>query len=128
MTRKVLLIEDSPTMAFVIKEALVASGFSVTVADNGAHALMTARKVLPNVIVLNKMLPGLDGYEVTRQLREDPVLSAVRIMMLTESGRKEDVVRGIKGGADDYMLKPFEPEELAQRVERLFRRISTSTL
>lgn len=120
--RSVLLVEDSATLRHLLTAALERRGYRVHAVEKGDEVLAAARDHLPEVVVMNKMLPGRDGYAVLGELRRDPVTSAIKVMMLTESNRRDDVVRGIEGGADDYVIKPFDPDDVAARVERLVRK------
>jgi two-component system OmpR family response regulator len=119
---QVLLVEDSPTLRHVVTSALEARGLQVLSVESPDEAMTAARAEPPDVVIVNKMLPGVDGHTLILELRADASTAGARIMMLTESGRREDVVRSIEGGADDYVLKPFDPDVLAQRVEALLRR------
>lgn len=120
--RDVLLVEDSLTLRYVLTEVLERRGCRVRAIEQGNEVLGTARSMLPDVIIVNKMMPGRDGWAVLADLRKDPVTSAMKVMMLTESKSREDVLRGIQGGADDYVIKPFDPEDVANRVESLIRK------
>lgn len=121
LVRDVLLVEDSPTLRFVLTEALERRGCRVHAIEQASEVLAAARRLLPAVVILNKMLSGRDGYAVMKELRADPVTRDVKVMMLTESKSRQDVMRGIQGGADDYVVKPFDPNDVAVRVERLVR-------
>lgn len=123
--RVVLLVEDSETIRFLLRDALERRGFRVISVEHGRDAVGVARDELPSVVIVNKMLPGSDGYEVLRELRSDPLTAGMKVMMLTESKRREDVVRSIESGADDYVVKPFDPEDVAARVEGMVRRLQT---
>lgn len=118
----VLLVEDSATIRYLITQALAKRGIAVHPVENPGDVLAAAKSQLPGVVIINKMLPGRDGYSVIRELRATPETSGVRIMMLTESKRREDVMKSIQGGADDYVIKPFDAEDVAKRVEALLRR------
>jgi DNA-binding response OmpR family regulator len=119
MTR-VLLIEDNEDLAFGLKNNLEIEGYEVLVAREGRTALEEARKTPPDLVVLDLMLPGMDGFRVLRALRdEDP---STPVLVLTARGEEADKVRGLKLGADDYVTKPFGLLELLARVEALLRR------
>src|ERR687884_1784239 len=119
MTR-ILVVEDNPDLAFGLRNNLEIEGYEVLVAEDGPTGLEHARKALPDLIMLDLMLPGLDGYRVLRTLRDEGVLTPV--LILTARGEEADKVRGFRLGADDYVTKPFGVLELLARVEALLRR------
>ncbi len=116
---RVLVVDDEPSLADLIRTGLTYEGFAVTVAADGPSALNLARQTLPHVVVLDWMLPGLDGVTVCRQLR---AASDVSILMLTAKGELQDRVAGLDAGADDYLVKPFRFQELLARVNAMLRR------
>jgi len=120
MTR-VLIVEDDPTVAEVVGRYLVRDGFEVEIVDDGRVALDAAKARPPDLVVLDIMLPGLDGVEVCRALR---AYSAVPIVMLTALGAEADRILGLEVGADDYVTKPFSPRELVLRIRSVLRRAS----
>lgn len=120
MTR-VLVVEDEPNIAEFIRRGLIYKGYDVDVAASGEEALEAAQKRLPDLVVLDLMLPGMDGIEVCRRLR---AADEVSIIMLTARDSVSDKVRGLESGADDYITKPFEFEELLARVRATLRRRS----
>ncbi len=115
----ILVVDDEPRYLRVIRFNLEAGGYRVTCATTGENALALLWKHDPDLVVLDIMLPGLDGFEVCRRMRE---LSATPIIMLTAKGAAEDKVTGLRLGADDYVTKPFSPRELLARVEAVLRR------
>jgi two-component system, OmpR family, alkaline phosphatase synthesis response regulator PhoP len=116
---RVLVVDDEPKIVQLVRDYLERAGFAVSTAREGAEALMRARQDRPDLIVLDLGLPGLDGLEVTRQLRRD---SGVPIIMLTARDDETDKVVGLELGADDYVTKPFSPRELTARVRAVLRR------
>ena len=118
-----LLVEDDPTVADVVVQYLSKSGFGVTHVSDGVTEVSAARAVEPDILVLDLMLPGIDGLEVCRQVRAE---QDVPIVMLTALGAESDRVLGLEVGADDYITKPFSPRELVLRVQSVLRR-SAST-
>ena len=119
MTR-VLIVEDNHDLAFGLRNNLEIEGYAVDVAPDGPAGLAAVRRVRPDLVVLDLMLPGMDGYRVLRQLREDGLMMPV--LILTARGEETDKVLGFRLGADDYVTKPFGVLELLARVEALLRR------
>lgn len=120
---QLLIIEDSADIAELIAHYLQGAGHTVTVVGNGAEGLRVARTNVPDAIVLDLMLPGMDGLHVCQALRGDRLTAAVPIIMLTARGEEADRIRGLELGADDYLSKPFSPKELVARVAALLRRV-----
>jgi len=116
---RVLVVDDDPRIAAAVRRALAYEGYEVDIAGDGRAALELARERLPDLVVLDVMLPELDGLEVCRRLRTG---SDVSILMLTARDTVPDRVSGLDGGADDYLVKPFANEELLARVRTLLRR------
>ena len=119
MTR-VLIIEDNHDLAFGLRNNLEIEGYAVDVAADGPSGLAAARQNPPDLVVLDLMLPGMDGYRVLRQLREDG--ATMPVLILTARGEEADKVLGFRFGADDYVTKPFGVLELLARIEALLRR------
>jgi two-component system response regulator MprA len=122
--QQVLVVEDDPQTAAMLQRALVYEGYRVTVAADGPSALQIALRQTPDLVVLDWMLPGLDGLEVCRRLRTAD--EALPILMLTAREEIADRVRGLQGGADDYVAKPFALDELLARIQALLRRAGAS--
>lgn len=118
-TKTVLVIEDDPNTADLVALYLKREGFAALIAGDGESGLNLARKYNPHLIILDLMLPKLDGWEVCRRLRES---SDVPVIMLTARGEEIDRVAGLTLGADDYVVKPFSPRELTARVRAVLRR------
>ncbi len=118
---KVLVVDDEPDAVELIKFNLKAAGYEVVTAADGDEALKKTRSLLPDLIVLDVMLPEVDGLEVCKILRRDQRVSAIPIIMLTAKAAEIDRVLGLELGADDYLTKPFSPRELVLRVKRLLR-------
>src|ERR687888_2001424 len=116
----VLVVEDNADLAFGLRNSLEIAGYDVAVAADGPSGLAAARQHLPDLIVLDLMLPGMDGYRVLRQLRDDGLMMPV--LILTARGEEADKVLGFRLGADDYVTKPFGVLELLARIEALLRR------
>ena len=120
MTTKLLVIEDNPDLAFGLRNNFEIEGYEVEVADDGLVGLERARRWSPDIILLDLMLPGMDGYRVLRTLRAEGLDTPV--LILTARGEEADKVMGFRHGADDYVTKPFGVLELIARVEALLRR------
>ena len=120
--QRILVVDDEPDALELIEFNLRNAGFSVLAAGDGAQALRLARENLPDLIVLDVMLPEVDGLEVCRALRRDPATRGIPIIMLTARAAEIDRVLGLELGADDYVTKPFSPRELTLRVKNLIKR------
>jgi DNA-binding response OmpR family regulator len=121
----VLVVDDEPTIGEVVARYLNRAGYSTRVAANGRDALDAAASQHPDLVVLDLMLPGIDGLEVMRRLR-DQDRDRVAVILLTAKGEESDRVIGLRLGADDYVVKPFSPVELVARVDAVLRRFDTS--
>lgn len=119
MKGKVLVVDDEPIVTEVVERYLTRDGYQVKVAMDGAQALRMAREWVPDLVVLDLMLPVIDGLDVCRELRKD---TETPIIMLTARGEETDRIVGLELGADDYMVKPFSPQELVSRVKAVLRR------
>lgn len=120
MREKILVVEDDPSIREALTYNLTRDGYEVSAAGDGVEAIKVARATLPNLIVLDLMLPELDGFDVTRTLRKE---SSVPILMLTARDDEIDRVLGLELGADDYLTKPFSMRELLARVKAMLRRV-----
>src|SRR3954463_14941769 len=121
-TRTILVVDDEPGIVAIARDYLDRAGFRVITASNGAVALRLARAERPSLLVLDLMLPGMDGLDVARTLREDPATHTLPIIMLTARVDEADRLIGLELGADDYITKPFSPRELVARVRAVLRR------
>ena len=119
---KVLVVDDEPEAVELVEFNLRQGGFDVAVAADGAEALKKARGLMPSLIVLDLMLPEVDGLEVCKMLRRDSATAKVPIIMLTAKAAEIDRILGLELGADDYITKPFSPRELVLRVKRILQR------
>ena len=117
----VLIADDDPTTLTLLQTTLQNYGMDCQVAEDGEQALQMIRSQPPDVTVLDIMMPNLDGFEVLSAIRNDKTLKNVRVVLLTALQQETDVVRGFSLGADDYVVKPFSPVELAARLQRLVR-------
>ncbi|HMC21832.1 MAG TPA: response regulator [Thermoanaerobaculia bacterium] len=121
-TPSVLAVDDDATTTAIVRAVLTRSGMTCHVAANGKQALESARALKPSAIILDVNMPYIDGFEVLSTLRNDPETADVPIVMLTSVQQESDIVRGFGLGADDYVVKPFNPMELLARIRRLVRK------
>ncbi len=118
---RVLVVDDEPRILKFLKLKLKASGYEVLTADNGLEALEQVQAQEPDLLVLDVVMPGMDGFETLKQVR---ALSSVSVIILSAKEANTDKVRGLELGADDYLAKPFNPDELVARIEAVKRRLS----
>ena len=116
---RILVVEDEPQIANFLRVGLGYEGFSVAVAEDGYEALAELKRFKPQLVILDLMLPGIDGMELAKRMRED---SGLMIIMLTARDEVEDRIAGLRAGADDYLVKPFDFEELVARIHAVTRR------
>ena len=119
MTQRILVVDDEPNIALSVEFLLQKQGYEVAIAYNGSEALERAAMFRPQLIVLDVMLPVIDGFEVCRRLRADPVHPQLRILLLTARGRAPEIERGLGLGADAYMTKPFATRDLVAKIEQM---------
>lgn len=122
MNASVLVVEDDTALCELLTWNLSAEGYDVRSTPDGEEALVMVREQIPDAIVLDWMIEQVPGIEVCRQLRKDKETAQIPIIMVTARGEEEDMIRGLKTGADDYVTKPFSPRELLARIEALLRR------
>ncbi len=123
---KILVVDDEADIVALVAYHLARNGYRVSTAGSGDEALETARREQPSVIVLDLMLPGLSGLEVLERLRADASTRDIAVIMLTARREEQDRIAGLSLGADDYLTKPFSPQELVLRVAAILRRVATS--
>jgi two-component system phosphate regulon response regulator PhoB len=119
---KILVVEDDEDILELIEYNLSQEGYRVVSITSGEEALVAERREQPDMVVLDLMLPGMDGLEVCRRLRSDPAARKVPIIMVTAKGEESDIVAGLELGADDYVVKPFSPKVLVARIRTVLRR------
>lgn len=120
--KKIVVVEDETDILELLSYNLQKEGFRVVCVRDGEQALQTIQKENPELILLDLMLPGVDGLEVCRRVRQDPTTRNIPIIMVTAKGEESDIVAGLSIGADDYIPKPFSPRELVARVKAVLRR------
>jgi DNA-binding response OmpR family regulator len=118
----VLVADDDPDILDLVRYRLERSGYQVAVARDGLEAVQLAGELSPSLAVLDVMMPSLNGFEVTRRLREDPATREIPVILLTARAQEADVQEGFDAGADDYIRKPFSPRELSARVQAVLGR------
>jgi DNA-binding response OmpR family regulator len=118
---RILVVDDEPEAVELVEFNLKQAGYDVVTATDGAEALKKARTVLPSLVVLDLMLPEVDGLEVCKMLRRDPATAAIPIVMVTAKAAEIDRILGLELGADDYVTKPFSPRELVLRLKKLLQ-------
>ena len=123
---RVLVVDDEADIVALVAYHLAKAGFKVSTASSGADAIAMARQERPALIVLDLMLPGMSGYDVLEQLRADPALHDIAVLMLTARREEVDRIHGLSLGADDYLTKPFAPQELVLRVAAILRRVGAT--
>jgi DNA-binding response OmpR family regulator len=124
---KILVVEDEKQIADMISFKLSNAGHKVVRAPDGEQAMIVANRELPDLILLDVMMPGLGGVEVLRRLKNDSALRAVPVIMVSAKGHERDVLSGLRGGAIDYIVKPFSLKELSARVELALRKDPPAT-
>ena len=122
LTNAVLVVEDDPDIRELLKFTLERAGLKVVAAESGEDALTVLDGPQPSVAIIDWMLPGINGVELTRRLRKEPLTSAMPLIMLTARGEEADKLKSFDSGIDDYLTKPFSPKELVARVKALIRR------
>ena len=120
MVERILAVDDDRVMLQLVQRSLESAGYQVTVAFDGKSGLQRFHESQPHLVLLDVMMPQMDGWETCRRIRD---VSTVPIIMLTALGAHQDIVKGLRMGADDYLVKPFHPEELQARVEAVLRRM-----
>ncbi|MBN2618014.1 MAG: response regulator [Spirochaetales bacterium] len=124
---KILIIEDEKDILELIAFNLECSGYHVLKASNGEDGLVIAQAEIPDLVLLDVMMPGIDGFDVCRTLKQDPKTRKVPIIMLTARGEDTDIVSGLELGAEDYVTKPFSPKILVARIRTVLRRAKEET-
>ena len=116
---KILIVDDSPTERYYLTDILVKHGFSVSTADNGEDALIKMRADRPELILMDVVMPGANGFQVTRSIARDPELSAVPVIICSSKNQETDRIWGMRQGAKDYFVKPVDPSQLLARIAAL---------
>lgn len=125
---KIVVIDDEENILELVSYNLSRDGYAVTGVTTGEDALKKVRTIRPDLVVLDLMLPGMDGFEVCKILKNDPKTAHIPVIMLTAKGEEADIVTGLELGADDYIVKPFSPKVLIARVRAVLRRKATEPI
>lgn len=122
--KRLLLIDDDPNLILLVKDYLEFRGYQVITAENGQEALEVLDQEMPDMIICDVMMPQMDGYSLVEHVRKNPRTSWIPVLFLSAKGQSQDRVKGLNTGADVYMVKPFEPEELVAQVESSLKQAS----
>jgi twitching motility two-component system response regulator PilH len=117
--QKVLVVDDSPTERYFLTDVLVKNGFSVSTAENGEDALLKIKADQPQLILMDVVMPGQNGFQITRSIARDPETQHVPIIICTSKGQETDRIWGLRQGARDYIVKPINPKELLSKIAAL---------
>ena len=120
--KTILICDDDPLLVDLLEYRLTSRGYAVAVAEDGGKALRRLQEMRPDAVLLDAMMPVIDGYEVLRKIRETPETADIPVIMLTARKQEQDIVMALELGANDYLVKPFIPEELVARLARLLGR------
>ena len=113
----ILIVDDSPTEVHVMQKALERHGFQTAAAENGAEGIRKAKEMHPDLIFMDVMMPGVNGFQATRTLANDPATRAIPIIMVTTKGQETDRIWGLRQGAVDYLVKPVTPQRLVEKAQ-----------
>jgi DNA-binding response OmpR family regulator len=127
MPKEILIVDDEPSIVVPIQFLMEQQGYSVLIAENGHDALDMIYKYIPDLVLLDIMLPGIDGYEVCEIVRLNPKLRGVKVIFLTAKGREVEIAKGLALGADAYITKPFSNAELVAKVKTVLDNINAET-
>jgi twitching motility two-component system response regulator PilH len=117
--QKILIVDDSPTERYFLTDILIKNGFSVSTAENGEEALLKIKADKPQLILMDIVMPGQNGFQVTRAITKDPDTQDVPVIICTSKGQETDRIWGLRQGARDYIVKPIDPQELLAKIAAL---------
>lgn len=117
--QKILIVDDSPTERYFLSDVLIKNGFSVSTAENGEEALAKIKADKPQLILMDIVMPGQNGFQVTRAITRDPETQDVPVIICTSKGQETDRIWGLRQGARDYIVKPIDPQELLAKIAAL---------
>jgi CheY-like chemotaxis protein len=117
MSKRILVVDDEPAIARLVKMSLAVEGYDVRTVNSGFEAMEELPLFKPDIVVLDIMMPGMNGYEVCMEIKSRPDTSQIKVVFLTARGNPGDAQQGFSVGGDDYIIKPFDPEELLQKIQ-----------
>jgi twitching motility two-component system response regulator PilH len=117
--QKILVVDDSPTERYFLTDILIKNGFSVSTAENGEEALLKVKADKPQLILMDVVMPGQNGFQITRAIARDPETQDIPIIICTSKGQETDRIWGLRQGARDYIVKPVDPQELLSKIAAL---------
>ncbi len=117
--QKILVVDDSPTERYFLTDVLVKNGFSVSTAENGEEALSKVKSDKPELVLMDVVMPGQNGFQITRAIARDPETQDIPIIICTSKGQETDRIWGLRQGARDYIVKPIDPQELLSKIAAL---------
>ena len=117
--RKILIVDDSPTERHVLNDLLTKAGFEVVTSDNGEDAIVKSRQLKPDLILMDVVMPGLNGFQATRAISRDPETRSIPIILCTSKSQETDKIWGLRQGARDYLVKPVDRDELLGKINAL---------
>lgn len=117
--QKILVVDDSPTERYFLTDILIKNGFSVSTAENGEEALLKVKADKPQLILMDVVMPGQNGFQITRAIARDPETENIPIIICTSKGQETDRIWGLRQGARDYIVKPVDPQELLSKIAAL---------
>jgi twitching motility two-component system response regulator PilH len=117
--KRILIVDDSPTERHVLNDMLTKAGYEVVASDNGEDAILKAKTVKPDLILMDVVMPGLNGFQATRAISRDPATRAVPIIICTSKGQETDKIWGLRQGAKDYITKPLSESDLLEKIKAL---------
>ncbi len=117
--KKVLVVDDSPTERHVLTELLIKAGFSVVIAENGEQAIDVAKREIPDLVLMDVVMPGMNGYQATRTITREETTRHIPVIMCTSKGQETDKIWGMRQGAHDYLVKPVDSEALLAKIRSL---------
>lgn len=122
LKKKIVVADDEPFILSALQDTL-SDSYSVTTASNGVEAIKVAQRVMPDLIILDVMMPEMDGLDACKNLKRDKLTSTIPVILLTAKGQITDIEKGFKSGADAYVVKPFSPARLIEKVEEIFEKV-----
>ncbi len=117
--RKILIVDDSPTERYILSSILISNGYQIEIAESGEECLVKIKTDMPDLILMDVVMPGLNGFQATRMIAKDKTMQHIPIIICTTKGQETDKIWGLRQGAKDYIIKPIVAEELLQKIMKL---------